>query len=62
MIHQAWPWHSSHSQCWGVRLLHTSEHIQIAGFVDQTQIDTSVRDYGVELDPHGADFVSPNLL
>ncbi|KAG1725499.1 uncharacterized protein EDB91DRAFT_1168267 [Suillus paluster] len=39
----------------GVQLLRTSEYIQIAGFIDQTQIDMNGQDYGGELDPHGAD-------
>ncbi|KAG1743418.1 hypothetical protein EDB19DRAFT_1964206, partial [Suillus lakei] len=37
----------------GVQLLHTSEYIQIAGFIDQTQIDMNTQDYGGErLPPH----------
>ncbi|KAG9314771.1 hypothetical protein JVU11DRAFT_3854 [Chiua virens] len=39
----------------GVQMLVTSEYIQIAGFIDQTQVDLAAGDYGGELDPHGAD-------
>ncbi|KAF9220446.1 hypothetical protein BS17DRAFT_787441 [Gyrodon lividus] len=39
----------------GVQLLTTSAYIQIAGFIDQTQINMAADDYGGELDPHGAD-------
>jgi hypothetical protein len=42
----------------GVQYLVTSEYIQIAGFIDQTQVNMNVDDYGGELDPHGADLVS----
>ncbi|KAG1769695.1 hypothetical protein EV702DRAFT_955389, partial [Suillus placidus] len=41
-----------------VQLLRTLEYIQIAGFIDQTQIDVNAQDYGGQLDPHGADLVS----
>ncbi|KAG2034999.1 hypothetical protein BDR03DRAFT_935025 [Suillus americanus] len=39
----------------GVQYLVTSEYIQIAGFIDQTQVNMNAQDYGGELDPHGAD-------
>lgn len=42
----------------GVQYLVTSEYIQIAGFIDQTQVNMNADDYGGELDPHGADLVS----
>jgi hypothetical protein len=42
----------------GVQLLVTSAYIQIAGFIDQTQVNMAADDYGGELDPHGADLVS----
>ncbi|KIJ13175.1 hypothetical protein PAXINDRAFT_81702 [Paxillus involutus ATCC 200175] len=39
----------------GVQLIKTPNYIQIAGFIDQTQINLAAGDYGGELDPHGAD-------
>lgn len=39
----------------GVQLIKTPNYIQIAGFIDQTQINIAANDYGGELDPHGAD-------
>lgn len=39
----------------GVQYLRTSQYIQIAGFIDQTQVNMNALDYGGELDPHGAD-------
>ncbi|KAG2035008.1 hypothetical protein BDR03DRAFT_963434 [Suillus americanus] len=39
----------------GVQLIKTPNYIQIAGFIDQTQINIAADDYGGELDPHGAD-------
>ncbi|KAG2071153.1 hypothetical protein BDR04DRAFT_1098846 [Suillus decipiens] len=39
----------------GVQLIKTPNYIQIAGFIDQTQINIAASDYGGELDPHGAD-------
>ncbi|KAF9234084.1 hypothetical protein BU15DRAFT_53062 [Melanogaster broomeanus] len=39
----------------GVQVLVTSAYIQIAGFMDQTQLNMNAEDYGGELDPHGAD-------
>ncbi|KAH0832850.1 hypothetical protein J3R83DRAFT_11777 [Lanmaoa asiatica] len=39
----------------GVQMLVTSQYIQIAGFIDQTQVNLAAGDYGGELDPHGAD-------
>ena len=41
----------------GVQLIKTPNYIQIAGFIDQTQINMAAGDYGGELDPHGADLV-----
>jgi hypothetical protein len=38
-----------------VQVLKTSAYIQIAGFIDQTQVNMNAQDYGGELDPHGAD-------
>jgi hypothetical protein len=46
----------------GVQYLVTSEYIQIAGFIDQTQVNMNAEDYGGELDPHGADLVSLPML
>jgi hypothetical protein len=46
----------------GVQYLVTSEYIQIAGFIDQTQVNMNADDYGGELDPHGADLVSLLIL
>ncbi|KAF8119985.1 hypothetical protein EV363DRAFT_1228633 [Boletus edulis] len=39
----------------GVQFIRTPDYIQIAGFIDQTQINIAASDYGGELDPHGAD-------
>ncbi|KIM63507.1 hypothetical protein SCLCIDRAFT_8808 [Scleroderma citrinum Foug A] len=39
----------------GVQVIKTPDYIQIAGFIDQTQINLTPDDYGGELDPHGAD-------
>lgn len=39
----------------GVQLIKTPNYIQIAGFIDQTQVNIAAGDYGGELDPHGAD-------
>lgn len=39
----------------GVQVLKTPDYIQIAGFIDQSQINMTPEDYGGELDPHGAD-------
>ncbi|KAG1727724.1 hypothetical protein EDB19DRAFT_1749350 [Suillus lakei] len=39
----------------GVQLIKTPNYIQIAGFLDQTQVNINADDYGGELDPHGAD-------
>ncbi|KAG1852720.1 hypothetical protein F4604DRAFT_1805206 [Suillus subluteus] len=39
----------------GVQLIKTPNYIQIAGFIDQTQINIAASDFGGELDPHGAD-------
>lgn len=39
----------------GVQLIKTPNYIQIAGFIDQTQVNIAANDYGGELDPHGAD-------
>ncbi|KAG2356892.1 hypothetical protein BDR07DRAFT_1339438 [Suillus spraguei] len=39
----------------GVQLIKTPNYIQIAGFIDQTQVNIAASDYGGELDPHGAD-------
>ncbi|KAG1841166.1 hypothetical protein C8R48DRAFT_751227 [Suillus tomentosus] len=39
----------------GVQLIKTPNYIQFAGFIDQTQVNIAVNDYGGELDPHGAD-------
>ena len=38
-------------------MIKTPDYIQIAGFIDQTQINLTPDDYGGELDPHGADLV-----
>ena len=43
----------------GVQYIKTPDYIQIAGFIDQTQINLAADDYGGELDPHGADLVGP---
>jgi len=37
------------------------DYIQIAGFINQTQINLTPDDYGGELDPHGADLVHTRL-
>ncbi|KAH7884250.1 hypothetical protein F5I97DRAFT_1968367 [Phlebopus sp. FC_14] len=39
----------------GVQLIKTPNYIQLAGYIDQTQINLAADDYGGELDPHGAD-------
>ncbi|KAG1792293.1 uncharacterized protein HD556DRAFT_1309368 [Suillus plorans] len=39
----------------GVQLIKTPNYIQIAGFIDQTQVNIAANDYGGELDPYGAD-------
>ncbi|KAG6332884.1 hypothetical protein ID866_6202, partial [Astraeus odoratus] len=39
----------------GVQVLKTPDYIQIAGYIDQSQINLTPDDYGGELDPHGAD-------
>ena len=43
--------------------MRTSDYIQVVGFIDGTKINIAEGDYGGELDPHGADFVSTlNLI
>ena len=44
----------------GLQFLKTPDYIQIVGFMDQTQINMASGDYGGEMDPHGADLVSPS--
>jgi hypothetical protein len=39
----------------GVQLLKTPDYIQVAGFIDQSQINIKSDDDGGELDPYGAD-------
>jgi len=39
----------------GIQVLKSPHYIQIAGFMDQTQLNIAAGDYGGELDPHGAD-------
>ncbi|KAH8818879.1 hypothetical protein DL96DRAFT_374042 [Flagelloscypha sp. PMI_526] len=40
----------------GVQFMRTPDYVQVVGFVDQQQIDLDPKDFGGELDPHGADF------
>ena len=47
----------------GLQYMRTSDYIQVVGFIDGTKINIAEGDYGGELDPHGADFVSTlNLI
>ena len=43
----------------GVQFMRTSAYVQVIGFIDQTKINIADGDFGGELDPHGADLVSP---
>ena len=42
-------------------MIKTLDYIQIASFIDQTQINLTPDDYGGELNPHGANFVRTRL-
>ena len=42
----------------GLQFIKTKSYLQITGFIDQTKINLTPDDFGGELDPHGADFVS----
>jgi hypothetical protein len=39
----------------GLQFLKTPDYIQVVGFIDQTQINMALGDFGGEMDPHGAD-------
>ncbi|KAG6897268.1 hypothetical protein C0992_002920 [Termitomyces sp. T32_za158] len=39
----------------GVQFMRTPDYVQVVGFIDQTQVNIAVGDWGGELDPHGAD-------
>ena len=41
----------------GVQFMKTPDYVQVVGFIDQTQINMQVDDWGGEMDPHGADLV-----
>jgi len=43
----------------GVQFMKTPDYLQVVGFIDQTLINIQQGDSGGELDPHGADLVSP---
>lgn len=43
----------------GVQFMKTPDYVQVVGFIDQTFINMQSDDSGGELDPHGADLVSP---
>lgn len=40
----------------------TADYVQVVGFIDQTKINLAADDFGGELDPHGADLVSLQLM
>jgi hypothetical protein len=40
--------------------MRTPDYLQVVGYIDQTAIDIAANDTGGEMDPHGADAVSPN--
>lgn len=43
----------------GVQFMRTPDYVQAVGFIDQTAINILRNDSGGEMDPHGADLVSP---
>ncbi len=46
----------------GVQFMKTPGYLQVVGFIDQTKLNIQDGDFGGELDPHGADLVSPPVL
>ena len=43
----------------GAQWLYAKDYLQVVGFIDQAQVNIQTGDYGGEMDPHGADLVSP---
>lgn len=46
----------------GVQFTKAPNYVQVVGFMDQTKINMIGGDAGGEMDPHGADRVSPLVL